>query len=396
MANKFINSKWAKVYLANVIDSMPYVKASKSYFADQMKGKKCGKTYSFVLKDSGKVSDGLAIANGDNKDILEKEVKLTLQNKKNVVDLDVLESVVDVEDFNNEFSNYAIHLGAEIQKTAIEETVFEASTAHVETTNGWSPISNAIASLKSRRIGGSIVGFLDPVAESNLSVNALNNWSFAPSQKGEQFYADGSVGKFQGSEFVYANDLPQIVGKTVSANTVSAASESGGVYTLALTDAIGVALDAGTPFNVAGAKVCNSVGMKTNQDFAFIAQKDIAATDTTIQVQRIDIEEGGARNLYIDSVSALSAVSGALTCPLENGVTYSIAQVRTNDVLAFENAPLDDLVGAENSTVEVGGIKLKTTVLGNSQNMKNMTRWDIAFGTTIVDNRESSLVYLKV
>lgn len=396
MANKFINSKWAKVYLANVIDAMPYVKASKSYFADQMKGKKCGKTYSFVLRDSGKVSDGLAIASGDNKDVLEKEVKLTLQNKKNIVSLDVLESIVDVSDFNDEFANYAIHLGAEIQKTAIEGTIFDASTAHIESTNGWAPLSHAIAGLKSRRVGGSIVGFLDPVAESNLSVNALNNWSFAPSQKGEQFYADGSVGKFQGSEFVYANDLPQITGKTVSANNVVSASESGGVYNLALSGAIGVDLEAGTPFHVAGAKVCNSVGMPTNQDFAFIAQENITSADTSIKVQRIDIDEGGARNVFMTGVSALSGVSGSLTCPLEPGVPYSVAQVRTNDVLAFENAPLDDLVGAENSTVEVGGIKLKTTVLGNSQNMENLSRWDIAFGTTIVDNRESSLVYLKV
>ena len=40
--NNFMKGKWAKVFLADVIDSAPYIKASKSYFAAQLKGKKVG------------------------------------------------------------------------------------------------------------------------------------------------------------------------------------------------------------------------------------------------------------------------------------------------------------------------------------------------------------------
>lgn len=417
MANKFINSKWAKVYLANLIDAMPYIKASKSYFADQMKGKKCGKTYSFVLRDSGKVTDGLAIASGDNKDILEKEVKVTLKNKKNVVSLDVLESVVDIESFDTEVGKpYGTHLGAEVQKDVIANTVFDASSAHIEgskvvnasLSSGWVPLSHAIAGIKSRRVGGKIVGFLDPVAESNLTVSALNSWRFTPSTKGEDFYGDGTIGKFQGGEFVYANDMPTVTGHTpptgynvlefdgleVSADgkyflKVDASYE---VTSTGTAGEVGQVIKAGNCFKIDGYKTCNSVGMPTNQDFAFIVQTDTKASDKKVEVQRVDIDEGGARNCFKTGVSDVAGEADFLLAP---GVDYNVAQVRTFDALGFENAPLDDLVGAENTTVEIGGIRLKQTVVGDVSSMENYTRWDIAYGDKIVDNREASLVYLR-
>lgn len=417
MANQFINSKWAKVYLANLIDAMPYVKASKSYFADQMKGKKCGKTYSFVLRDSGKVTDGLVIANGDNKDILEKEVKVTLKNKKNVVGLDVLESVVDIESFDTEVGKpYGTHLGAEVQKDSITNTVFDASSAHIEgskvvdasNSSGWAPLSHAIAGIKSRRVGGKVVGFLDPIAESNLTVSALNNWRFTPSQKGEDFYGDGAIGRFQGGEFVYANDMPVVTGHTQPKDYIDLEFDglevsADGKYFLKVdssykvTDAgavgkVGQVIKAGNCFKIDGYKVCNSVGMPTNQDFVFIVQTDTKADDKKVEVQRVDIDEGGARNCFKTNATD---VAGEAEFLLAEGVDYDVAQVRTVDALSFENAPLDDLVGAENTTVEIGGIRLKQTVVGDVNSMKNYTRWDIAYGAKIVDNREASLVYLK-
>lgn len=417
MANQLINSKWAKVYLANLIDAMPYVKASKSYFADQMKGKKCGKTYSFVLRDSGKVTDGLAIANGQNKDILEKEVKVTLKNKKNVVSLNVLESVVDIESFDTEIGKtYGTHLGAEVQKDAITNTVFDASSVHIEgskvvdasNSSGWAPLSHAIAGIKSRRVGGKVVGFMDPVAESNLTVSALNNWSFTPSAKGEDFYGDGTIGRFQGGEFVYANDMPTVTGHTQNKSYADLeldgleVSTDGKYYLKVKTTykiqntgtagEVGQVIKAGNCFKINGYKVCNSVGMPTNQDFAFIVQTDTKATDKRVEVQRVDIDEGGARNCF---KTGATDVAGKAVFLLAPGVVYNVAQVRTVDALAFENAPLDDLVGAENTTVEIGGIRLKQTVVGDVSSMENYTRWDIAYGAKIVDNREASLVYLK-
>ena len=63
---------------------------------------------------------------------------MTLKNKKNVVGLDVLESVVDIESFDTEVGKpYGTHLGAEVQKTPSLTTVFDASTAHIEGPRWW-------------------------------------------------------------------------------------------------------------------------------------------------------------------------------------------------------------------------------------------------------------------
>ena len=395
--NNFMKGKWVKVFLADVIDSAPYIKASKSYFAAQLKGKKVGDNCYCVLRDSGKVTDGLAIKSGDIKDIDEKQVKITLKNKKNCVALDVLEEITEIEDFKTEIADtYGVHLGAEIQKDVIASTIFDASTASVNS-NGWVALSQAIAHLKASRVGGKIVGFLDPVAESTLSVNALNNWHFNLTPQGQKMYADASIGTFQQAEFVYANDIPVIEGKTLSLTpTAVTQNDADGTVTLTVS-AVSSAIPAGTPLTVEGAYACNIVGMKTNKPFAFIVQEDVQAGGTTIKLGRVEVTECGARNCYIEGVGEIADLVGkAFTNMLTDGTKYYVAQVRNTDALAFENVEMADLKGAENTTITLGGIKLKVTAHGDYNEMENNTRWDIAYGAKIVDNRMASLAYMEI
>ena len=82
MANTIITSKAIKVFLADMIQSMPYViGASKSHFSDQLTGKKNGRDYYFVLRDAGNPTDGLAVSASDDATIVEKQVKLTVKHK---------------------------------------------------------------------------------------------------------------------------------------------------------------------------------------------------------------------------------------------------------------------------------------------------------------------------
>ena len=104
-------------------------------------------------------------------------------------------------------------------------------------------------------------------------------------------------------------------------------------------------------------------------------------------VQSLVAEDIGSRNIYISGVTAASAISGALTCPLSAGVVYDVAQVRCNEVMNWDNIPLDDIAGAETSNAEVGGVKLKVTKFGNVGTMVNKTRWDVGYLAGIVDER---------
>ena len=54
---------------------------ARKYFKDQLVGKRNGQSYRFVIRDTGKVVDGLVTdrSAGDIKNIVEREVTLTLK-----------------------------------------------------------------------------------------------------------------------------------------------------------------------------------------------------------------------------------------------------------------------------------------------------------------------------
>lgn len=402
MAHQFTHAKWLKVFLADLIDAMPYLKASKSHFASEMKGKKADRDYFFSLNDAGHPEEGLQLdtSNGRAKGkVQERQVKIHLTNMHTYVDLNVLESIVDITSFEDEIGQtYALRLGAETQAKSIKKTFFDASAAFVDDNNGWKALSSAGSHMKSIRNGAKVVGFFDPVAEGALTVDAINGFQFGPSEKGKDFYADASVGKFQGAEYVYCNDIPNVTGATRSL-TIASVSESDGVTTITLSEAA-TGLKAGEPLvlTVGGkvAKACNAVGMPTNAKFSVVV-REVAQDGLSFTCGRICVENIGSRNCFVEGVTALSGLAGGtLTNLLTNGKEYFVAQVRTTDVMNFDNVPLDDLVNAENSSVSVGGVTLKVTVYGDGDAMQNTTRWDICYGDGIVDNRFVALAYFPV
>lgn len=392
MAEKFINGKSVQVFLGEIIKAMPYLAASKKHFADQIVGKKNGKdgaNYSVVLRDAGRVSDELEINDESDGEVQEREVTMTMMKKKTFVDVDTLSSIVDIKDFKSEIAEtYGTHLGAECQKTAIENTFFKADTATVAETNGWTALAPATAKMKAARVGGKIVGFMDPLAEANLSINALNGWHFGPSEQGAKFYHDASIGKFMGAEFVYVNDVPNVTGVTVT-GTISAIEDNGAYSTITLGSAINV--KKGTPLKVAGAKACNVVGMPISSDFVLIVQEDVNGTE--VKVQKVITDNIGSRNCAIEGDTLVGAEISNL---LANGKEYYVAQVRAEDTLSVDNVPLDDLAGAENKTDTVGGLDLHVTKFGDSKKRMNRTRWDIAMLYGMCDSRLVSLAYMPV
>lgn len=393
MASNFINGKSVQVFLGEIIKSMPYMAASKKHFAGQIEGKKNGKNgqnYSVVLRDAGVVSDGLAITDDSEGEVQEREVTMTMMKKKTFVDVDTLSSVVDIKDFKSEIAEtYGTKLGATVQKEAIEKTFFKADSAYVNE-NGWAALSPACAKTKSARIGGKLVGFLDPQAEAKLSVNALNGWHFGPSEQGAKFYHDASIGKFQGGEFVYVNDIPTVVGASITTQVANVVDK--GDYSEVSLSGNNITAPKGTPILVGGAKACNAVGMPISSPFVMFLQEDAKNADV-IKVQKIICEDIGSRNCYIEG----NDLTGAqLTNMLESGKEYYVAQVRTEDTLSVDNVPLDELAGAENAKESVGGLELSVTKFGDSKTRVNRTRWDLALLYGIIDTRCVTLAYFPV
>ena len=114
MPNAFVKSDYLKVFIADLIDAMPYLKASKSHFtASDIKGKKPGEVYNFGLRDSGSPTSGIAITAADRTTVDERKIWLAVRNKKSAVSLNTLESVVDIDQFDQEIGKtYGLNLGA--------------------------------------------------------------------------------------------------------------------------------------------------------------------------------------------------------------------------------------------------------------------------------------------
>lgn len=410
MPNAFVKSDYLKVFIADLIDAMPYLKASKSHFtASDIKGKKPGEVYNFGLRDSGSPTSGIAITAADRTTVDERKIWLAVRNKKSAVSLNTLESVVDIDQFDQEIGKtYGLNLGAEVQKDVLGISYFNANVAKVATSNGWSALAAAIAHQRAARTGSQLFGYLSPEAEANLSVHSLNNWHFENSDLVQKFYKEASIGTFHMTNFAYVTDTPVVsvpangFGKvTVSAGADAVApttSLSGAVDRTALTvSALTVAIPAGTPFTIAGAYACDSLGRPLlRTPFSFVVQEDAAVGATTLYVQKVIVGNTGARNLYHASWTGVGNIAGTLVCQLANGVDYEVAQIRTSDTMNWDNIDLDPVVGGENTSETFGGVKIQVAKYGNGDARANTTRWDCAYLAGIVDNRLASLAYIPV
>lgn len=410
MPNAFVKSDYLKVFIADLIDAMPYLKASKSHFtASDIKGKKPGEVYNFGLRDSGSPTSGIAITAADRTTVDERKIWLAVRNKKSAVSLNTLESVVDIDQFDQEIGKtYGLNLGAEVQKDVLGISYFNANVAKVATSNGWSALAAAIAHQRAARTGSQLFGYLSPEAEANLSVHSLNNWHFENSDLVQKFYKEASIGTFHMTNFAYVTDTPVVsvpangFGKvTVSAGADAVApttSLSGAVDRTALTvSALTVAIPAGTPFTIAGAYACDSLGRPLlRTPFSFVVQEDAAVGATTLYVQKVIVGNTGARNLYHASWTGVGDIAGTLVCQLANGVDYEVAQIRTSDTMNWDNIDLDPVVGGENTSETFGGVKIQVAKYGNGDARANTTRWDCAYLAGIVDNRLASLAYIPV
>lgn len=408
MANVFINAKSVKVFLGTVIEAMPYLRASKSYFKDQIVGKKCGRTYSFYLPDSGTPTDGLTITADDRKTIVEKSIDLTVKNKKSVVALDILSKVVDMENFMETVSEpYARTLGVQIQKDVISDNLFKAGSVTVSS-DGWSGMAGIAAQIRATRQGAKITGYLDPLVTAKLASNALNNFKFSDSGPiATKIYAENAVGKFGGAEWVEINDLPEVIVPStgiadLSVNSAVVIASETYLNIVGKAASIGT-LPAGYVFTLPTCYSCDLIGNKTKSKFGFIVQEDTVlsgATAVNVPVQNLITENIGSRNCYIgnglNSAANLEAVSGNVNYILSAGVTYLPCEVRTDACLAYDDVPMEDLAGAKTETAKVGEIQMKVTTDGDFDTMVNSSRWDLAYLAGKTDIRESGLTYVPL
>lgn len=377
---------------------------SRKYFKDQLVGKRNGQSYRFVIRDTGKVIDGLVTdrANGDIKNIVEREVTLTLKPKHIQIETNAIEQVTDVEWDREIAEPNAQKLMNKVVKDTIAKDFGKVGTVFAG--RGFTPMAQAGAHVMSVT-DEKLYGFCDPNVEAILTSNGQ---AFTP-VGAPDLYSKGLLGNFHQVEYRAQRFLPNVtVTDTVASATLSvtnyATASSGslasgnydewGILTISGV-ASGTKLPKGLPIFIDGIMACDTVGDPTSMEKAFVLAEDATATGATVtaKVAKVDNSENSTRDVALEDGSVASAISGAAST-IDAG-KYYMGIVRANGAFEFETLDKLPAEGAEYEKQTVEGVTVHQNKLVDIDTMENNTRWDVVTLAGVVEPRAVSYFYIK-
>ena len=367
---------------------------SRKYFKDQLVGKRNGQSYRFVIRDTGKVIDGLVTDrnNGDIKNIVEREVTLTLKPKHIQIETNAIEQVTDIEWDKEIAEPNANKLMNKVVKDQIKEDFGKVGTVFAG--RGFTPMSQAGAHLMSVT-DEKLFGFCDPNVEAILTSNGQ---MFTP-VGAPDLYSKGLLGQFHQVEYRAQRFLPTVkVSDALASATLSVTgyttAASGDTMSLAGV-ANGMKIAKGTPFFIDGIMACDTVGDPTSQEKAFVALENVDVTGTScdVKVAHIDNSENSTRDVALEDGSVASAISGAAST-IDAG-TYYMGIVRANGSFEFETLDKLPAEGANYEKQSVEGVTVHENKLVDIDTMQNQTRFDVVTLAGVVEPRCVSYFFVK-
>lgn len=377
---------------------------SKKFIEDsELVNKRNGQTYGFVIRDRAQVENQLAVSAGAKKDIVEREVQLSIEPWHVYVKNNAVEGKTDLQ-FDKEVAEpNGLALIQEAVKKSIGKDFSNSATAFVGKVGEFEPLSMATAHL------GSIVteplyGFCDHMIEAIVTSKGAQ---FVPVDA-PAMYKQGLIGHFHGADYRSQRFLPRVRITKAIADAMENATFGGfNASTNKLTITFGTATAAaskvqkGTPFFIDGVVACDTIGDPTTQPYAFIAKADVTvasgATSVVIDVEPVDVRFGGTREASLEDGTAIDWSS----LPLTTGVSapaegvYFTAIVRANGVFEFQTLNEIDVATPESSKGSVQGITVFRNRLTDLDQFTTGTRLDVFTMSGVVDKRAQAVVYVK-
>lgn len=423
-ANALLNKK-LKLFAAGILDSIPYIRMSRSYFKDDVKGKKAGKEYLFYVPDPGMAkagTDNLNIGNTNgglnlNGQVWERPVTCKLVDGVARVDLTAWHKLTAIEDFKQTIVDpRARNLGTEIEKSVIEENVFRVDSAIVDSTGTPSirQFTRLVSKLRGIRSNGAKVAFAHPDVFACLTEGFLGK--YLPSDIMKKIYGQLDVGNFAGAEWIEENYMPFVT--ATGSETIIGVNFTTGVVT-------GTGLFNGLPFTVTGGdgkklKTVDLTGKPTNEDFVFIVTEvNDAGTSGKIQLEAGEIRfMNGTVSDQVstivdysnptigykryasdgtDYLGTLGSSSGnfSVTKLLSAG-TYAVIQIRDRDALEFDSYEFDEVAGAKNEKLKACEINVQSVEQGNVETRDSIMRIDVPYMAKLVLTKLARVLYMKV
>jgi hypothetical protein len=391
MANTFVTNKKVDLVALRAAEAAGYLTVgSKSYFGDQLEGKRNGVTYEFVIRDAGQYATGMDMT-GKVSNLVERKVSKDIKLGNIVIDTNLLEKVTDVQ-WEKEI---AIPNGKKLINGVVADVVKSdlglQNTAFVG--KGWLPIS------KASRFLGSIstedkFGFIDPMIDS---IMAAGGKGFDPVET-EPLYKTGMMGKAFGTEFRESQFMPtleiskDLADELVSATVSSFTSNNDGTAQLKLSG-VTETIPAGTPLFVAGVYATDLVGDKTSALKAFIAIED--ATSGNVKVRDVDFNGVGTKEACDKDGNAIATLAGKkLVNTIEEG-QYFTGIIRLDGAMEFDTLKKLDWSNADSTSDSVEGVIVHEGRAVDVITGSNKTRWTVASLAGIVEPRAVTYVCVK-
>lgn len=384
MANTFVTNKKVDLVALRAAEAAQYLTVgSKSYFSDQLEGKRNGTSYEFVIRDAGEYATGMDMT-GKVSNLQERKVTKDIKLGNIVIDTNLLEKVTDVE-WEKEI---AIPNGKKLINGVVKDTVADdlgrQNVAFIG--KGWLPIS------KASRFLGSIssedrYAFIDPMIDS---IMAAGGKGFTPVDA-EPLYKTGLLGNAFGAEFRESQFMPTIeiseaLATELASATVASYTPGEDVDTLTLNGVTEV-IPAGTPLFVNGVYACDLVGDKTSSLKAFIAIED--ATSGAVKVRHVDFTGNGTKEATVKPKT-----NDKLVNSIEAG-QYFTGIIRLDGAMEFDTLKKLDWSNAESTSDPVEGVTVHEGRAVDVITGSNKTRWTVASLAGIVEPRAVAYICVK-
>lgn len=428
MANDFKTSRKTELVALRAAESAAYLTVgSRKYFKDQLKNKRNGKVFEFVIRDAGAYTRGIDISAAGESDLVEKKVHKQLNVGNVAIATNLIEKVTDV----NWDTEVAIPQGKKlingvvrdaidgcVGKTIDGVTVTEY-TGDFGNTNtcfagiGYGPLTGAqnfLASISDE----SQYGFINPMINNKLS----NTGDAFKPVDADPMFSKGLLGRIGQTEYRSCQFQP-LVSVSASLATllgtvdgITYTAGSNGTDTITLTDggtAIAGKLPKGLVIWINGVYATDFVGDRTSELKAFINVADGANNGemTVVHLSDEDLIGEGTKILCDANGDALGATAAAALTALAGKVTqvgdvqfleagnYFAGQIRLDGSYEFEMLDEIDASNADTERASNEGVIVFQNRAVDVMKGKNTTRWSSVVMAGIVEPRAVATVLVK-
>lgn len=390
--NTFITNELTDLINVRAAEAAGYLTVgSKSYFADQLVGKRNGEEYTFVVKDAGKYVRGKNIE-GQSSQLTEREVKKKIEVGNIMIDTDFVEAVTDVNWDEEIAKPNGKALIEGLVQDVISEDLGRANTAFVGA--GWMPLTKANGFLRSISTEDRY-GFIDPMIESILPAGGKG---FTPVDA-EPLYKKGMIGNVGGTDYREQQFLPSLEISVDLANELASATVN--TYTQGVTadtiklNNVSETIPAGTPLFIEDVMATNLVGNKTSSYKAFIAIED--ASNGNVKVRPVDFAGQGTKEAILKDGSnvAVSGLAGKkLVNTIKEGLYYT-GIIRLDGTMEFDTLKKQDWSNADLTSSGIEGITVHCARAVNVEAGTNKTRWAVAAIAGVIEPRGVTYICVK-